>query len=521
MHRDSIALIMCVLFCFLFYNVSECFYFSLSITFFMMHKVRTIQLEVRIYLFFCCCCCCCCCFFTFHSIFLLLLLPSPSMPASSATMSLADFQREIDGLAPGRYTLERTIGAGSYGVVIRAVDRQDGNSLVAIKRVNKEIFDEVILAKRILREIKLLAHFDDENIIGLKNVLTPQNEDHFEHFYIIMNIMETDLRQVLRSGQQLTEAHIQFFLYQALRALHIIHSAGVIHRDITPANILVNTNCDLKICDFGLAKEESDQGEYMTDYVTMRWYRAPELVMEDKKYSTQIDVWGLGCILGELLGSRPLFQGKDRVNQLDKIVDIIGTPSEADIDAVGSAAAQKYIKKKGMRPPPDWRARYPNASHAALDLLARMLVFNPNKRITVLEAMRHPFLADLHDTADDHIHYKLFAFNENEHKNIKDVKRAIYVESIRFHQQGPAGGEVVSSAVTAAPSVACSVSPAQPSPQPSNPSSPQPTAATANNNNNSNNNQPLSVTARGDGRSAQQTIEKDVPENENDKNFDR
>ncbi|KAG5469762.1 hypothetical protein CUR178_01901 [Leishmania enriettii] len=403
-----------------------------------------------------------------------------------ATKSLAELQEEVCRL-DDRYRLERIIGAGSYGIVIRARDTKSGNCLVAMKRVNKEIFDEVILAKRILREIKLLAHFNDDNIIGLRNILTPEDPENFEHFYIVMDIMETDLKQVLRSGQELTEAHIQFFIYQALRALHIIHSAGVIHRDITPANILVNTNCDLKICDFGLAKEENDQGEYMTDYVTMRWYRAPELVMEDKDYSTQIDVWGIGCILGELLGSRPLFQGKDRVNQLDKIIEVIGTPSDADICAVGSSAAQKYLKKKGHRPQPDWRQRYPKASAEALDLLRRMLVFNPKRRITVLQAMRHPFLEQLHDDADDNVSYTPFRFDEHEQKTILDVKHAIYDESIRFHKEHPSSTRATSmysafnTASVAAPSVA----------------------------------------TEGEGRSAQQTIEKNVLESTADGNFDR
>ncbi|CAM40695.1 putative mitogen activated protein kinase [Leishmania braziliensis MHOM/BR/75/M2904] len=403
-----------------------------------------------------------------------------------ATKSLAELQAEVCRL-DDRYRLERIIGAGSYGIVIRARDIKSDNCLVAIKRVNKEIFDEVVLAKRILREIKLLAHFNDENIIGLRNILTPEDPENFEHFYIVMDIMETDLKQVLRSGQELTEAHIQFFIYQVLRALHIIHSAGVIHRDITPANILVNTNCDLKICDFGLAKEENDQGEYMTDYVTMRWYRAPELVMEGKDYSVQIDVWGIGCILGELLGSRPLFQGKDRVNQLDKIVDLIGTPSDEDISSVGSAAAQKYLKKKGYRPRPDWRQRYPNASVQALDLLRRMLVFNPKQRITVLQAMRHPFLDQLHDDADDSITYTPFHFDEQKQKTVLDVKRAIYEESVKFHKAHQSSMQTTS----------------------------------MNNTFNSISMPAPSVATEGEGRSAQQTIEKDIPESTTDGNFDR
>lgn len=346
-----------------------------------------------------------------------------------------DFQDELDAL-DNRYIVEKIIGSGSYGVVLRARDKSNDNSLVAIKRVNKEIFEEVILAKRILREIKLLEHFHDDNVIGLRNILTPKSEN-FDSFYIVMDIMETDLKQVIRSGQKLTDAHVQFFIYQALRALRVIHKAGVIHRDVTPANILVNTNCDLKICDFGLAKEEADDGADMTDYVTMRWYRAPELVMEHKNYTAQIDVWGIGCIMGELLGSKPMCTGKDRVNQLDKIIDLIGTPSEQDLCTIGSSAAQKYLRKKTPRPPIDFVAKFPQASPEAIDLLRGMLQFHPDKRITVSAAMRHPYLAQLYDESDEKVDVPLFSFDESHLTTIPQVKKAIYDVSVAFHKANP------------------------------------------------------------------------------------
>jgi len=354
---------------------------------------------------------------------------------ANAPRNVVDLQRELNELET-RYEVEKVIGQGSYGVVMRARDRLDNGCLVAIKRVNKEIFDEVILAKRILREIKLLAHFHDVNIIGLRNILTPKTP-HFNSFWLVMDIMDTDLKSVFKSGQVLGNEHIQFFLYQALRALKVIHNAGVVHRDITPANILVNTNCDLKICDFGLAKEENDEGQDMTDYVTMRWYRAPELVMEDKKYDGKIDVWGIGAILGELFGSKPLCQGKDRVNQLDKIIDVVGKPSEDEIKSLGSAAAQKYLMKKSDRPSVDWKAKYPAVSDLGLDLLKKMMTFDPKRRIGVDEAMRHPYLASLYDEADEKVDVKKFDFNEHIHKTVDDVKKAIYEESIGFHIRHP------------------------------------------------------------------------------------
>jgi mitogen-activated protein kinase 1/3 len=355
------------------------------------------------------------------------------MPAP--TRSIEELQVEVSALDP-RYKLEKILGSGSYGVVARARDTADNNKLVAIKRVNKEIFEETILAKRILREIKLLIHFRDDNIVRIRNLLTPKSAN-FDSFFIVMDLMDTDVKQVLRSGQKLTDAHIQFFLYQALRGLRVIHTCGVIHRDITPANILVNTNCDLKMCDFGLAKEESEEGEDMTDYVTMRWYRAPELVMEHKAYNGQIDMWGLGLIFGEFLGTKPMCQGKDRVNQLDKIIDVTGTPCEADIASLGSAAAQKYLRKKTQRPPMNLKEKFPNASADALDLLSKMLQFHPDKRISVAAAMKHPYLAPLYDEADEKVNLPPFTFDENKHRSALEVKKAIMEESIQFHRQHP------------------------------------------------------------------------------------
>jgi mitogen-activated protein kinase 1/3 len=351
----------------------------------------------------------------------------------SAPRNITELQAEVDKLDP-RYRLEKVIGNGSYGMVIRAKDTTD-NCLVAVKRINSEIFGEAILAMRILREIRLLAHFHDDNIVGMRNILTPPSED-FTEFYLVMDMMETDLKQVFKSSQKLTDAHIQFFLYQALRALKVIHTAGVIHRDITPANILVNTNCDLKICDFGLAKEECDDGE-QTDYVTMRWYRAPELVMEHRHYDGQVDVWGIGCILGELLGSKPMFPGKDRVNQLDKIIDVTGTPTDEEISSLGSLAAQKYVKKKSGRAPMNLPEKFPHANPQAVDLLGRLLKFHPAARVTVDAALAHPYLAELRDESDDNMSIPVFTFNEGDYKTIRDIKRAIVQESISFHRRFP------------------------------------------------------------------------------------
>eukprot|EP01059_Diplonema_ambulator_P011753 TRINITY_DN2178_c3_g2_i1.p1 TRINITY_DN2178_c3_g2~~TRINITY_DN2178_c3_g2_i1.p1 ORF type:complete len:406 (+),score=133.08 TRINITY_DN2178_c3_g2_i1:28-1218(+) len=351
---------------------------------------------------------------------------------------LPTLQKELTELDP-RYKLEKVIGAGSYGVVLKAkelIGKEE--EPCAVKKVSKEIFGDMILAKRILREIKLLGHFHNDNIVALRNLITPTTRE-FKEFFIVMDLMETDLKSVFKSGQKMTNAHVQYFLYQILRALKHIHAAGVIHRDITPANILVNINCDLKICDFGLARDEpKEDDQYLTDYVTMRWYRAPELVMESKTYTGAVDMWGVGAIMSEMFGSKPLFPGKDRVNQLDKILDVIGTPPDNEIKSVGSEAAQRYVKKKGVKKAIDFVARFPNADPVGIALMTKMLAFHPAKRITVEKALEHPYLTELHDEEDEDVSgVRLFDFDDSAFKSAADVKAAIYEETLAFHRRNP------------------------------------------------------------------------------------
>lgn len=256
-----------------------------------------------------------------------------------------------------------------------------------------------------------------------------------------MDLMETDLKSVFKSGQKMTNAHVQYFLYQMLRAMKFIHVAQVIHRDLTPANILVNINCDLKICDFGLARDApGDDEQYMTDYVTMRWYRAPELVMESKVYTSAVDIWGIGSIMWEMFGGgKPLFPGKDRVNQLDKIIDIIGTPPDGELKEVGSEAAQRYIKKKSNKTRYDFAARLPGTDKQGIDLMNLMLVFHPVKRLMADKGLEHPYLSELHDPEDeDTSDVKPFDCDyEKKMSSLADVKKAIYDECVSFHERFP------------------------------------------------------------------------------------
>ena len=224
-----------------------------------------------------------------------------------------------------KYSLIRVIGSGAYGVVISSLDSST-QTKVAIKMVPRAFHDEVD-AKRILREIKLLKHFRHENIVGITDMMPPlaRNVEDFHDVYICNELMETDLHRIIYSKQPLTIDHAQYFLYQILRALKYIHSANVLHRDLKPSNLLVNSNCDLKVCDFGLARgvlsDEEMAGKprnalLLTEYVVTRWYRAPEIMLACHEYAKPVDVWSVGCIFAELLGRKPYFPGDDYIDQV-------------------------------------------------------------------------------------------------------------------------------------------------------------------------------------------------------------
>jgi len=301
-----------------------------------------------------------------------------------------------------RYVGLKPIGSGSYGMVASATDTVTGQK-VAIKKIS-DMFADLVDAKRILREIKLLRHLDaHENVIAIRDITTmPPDTTDFSDLYIITDLMESDLDRIISSNQPLTEQHFQYFIYQILRGLKYIHSANVLHRDMKPSNLLVNANCDLAICDFGLARGvEVEFFDDLTEYVVTRWYRAPELLAECHNYGRTVDVWALGCIFAELMYRKPFFQGRDPTHQLHVICRVIGTPTEGEMGFITHAAAKRAIREMGHWPKQSLRKYFPTCSTAALDLISRMLVFNPDDRITVDEALAHPYLAQLHNQCDE------------------------------------------------------------------------------------------------------------------------
>ncbi|ORY27862.1 Pkinase-domain-containing protein [Rhizoclosmatium globosum] len=338
--------------------------------------------------------------------------------------------------------MQRDLGQGAYGVVCAAKNLQTGQD-VAIKKVLK-VFEKSILAKRALREIKLLKHFNGhENITGLLD-MDISDVNNFNEIYLVQDLMEADLHQIIRSEQPLTDAHYQYFIYQICRGLKYIHSANVLHRDLKPGNLLVNADCELKICDFGLARglANTDDAGFMTEYVATRWYRAPEIMLSFRSYTKAIDMWSIGCIFAELLGGKPLFKGRDYVDQLNQILNILGTPDDATLRRIGSERAQLYIRSLRRTQKVPWTHLFPRASPVALDLLERLLTFDPAARITVEEALAHPYLEAYHDASDEPSHPHPFDFSFETMETIEEMKRGIAEEVVEYKRQRDAGGVV-------------------------------------------------------------------------------
>jgi serine/threonine protein kinase len=282
----------------------------------------------------------------------------------------------------------------------------------------------------------------------------PPGVRDFEDIYIVQDLMETDLDRVINSRQGLSIDHVRFFVYQLLRGLKYLHSANVLHRDLKPSNLLVNANCDLKICDFGLARvvEEELSGN-LTEYVVTRWYRAPEILLATTDYTTAIDVWSVGCIFAELLAREPVFPGQDSVSQLKLIFERLGKPENSELDFIPSERTRRFVNSLKNSHASSMAELFPKyrAETDALDLLAKLLIFHPAKRITVNQALAHPFMATLHNEETETVADFTYSFPfDNEDLSSERVQELIWAELREMHPDMPTTCRVTSAAAAQA-----------------------------------------------------------------------
>lgn len=343
-----------------------------------------------------------------------------------------------------RYQHLRPIGSGAQGIVCAAIDNQTDTN-VAIKKLSRP-FQNVTHAKRAYREFVLMKLVNHKNIIGLLNAFTPQKSlETFQDVYLVMELMDANLSQVIQ--MDLDHERMSYLLYQMLCGIKHLHSAGIIHRDLKPSNIVVKSDCSLKILDFGLART-AGSGFMMTPYVVTRYYRAPEVIL-GMGYKANVDIWSVGCIMAELIRASVMFPGTDHIDQWNKIIEHLGTPKR-EFMARLQTTVRNYVENRPRYVGMDFERLFPDllfppdsTEHAGLrasvarDLLSKMLVIDPDRRISVDEALNHPYIHVWYDEAEvngpapgpyDH------AVDEREH-SVEEWKTLIYNEVMEYEHR--------------------------------------------------------------------------------------
>lgn len=329
--------------------------------------------------------------------------------------------------ASSRYTIQNPVGIGAYGQVVSAFDNKT-ECKVAIKKLARP-FQTAIHAKRTYRELRMLKHMDHENVIYLIDCFTPTvTLQDFQDVYLVTPLMGADLNNILKT-QQLSDDHVQFLIYQILRGLKYIHSAGILHRDLKPSNIAVNEDCELKILDFGLARHTDEE---MTGYVATRWYRAPEIMLNWMHYNQTVDIWSVGCIMAEMLVRKPLFPGTDHIDQLTRILQLVGTPDEDLMSQIKSNDARLFIRSLKPMPKRDFKEVFHGANPLAISLMEKMLDLNANTRMNATQALAHEYLLQYADPSDEPVSERYDQSFEDLDLSIDEWKNLVYKEIENF-----------------------------------------------------------------------------------------
>ncbi|KAI0778091.1 Pkinase-domain-containing protein [Trametes elegans] len=295
-------------------------------------------------------------------------------------------------LLPSRsvYCYERlnAIEEGSYGVVFRARDKETGD-IVALKKLklDEEKHGFPITA---LREINALMVCKHENVVGIREVVVG---DTLTQVFIVMDFIEHDLKTLLSvMPSPFLQSEVKTLMLQLLSAVAHCHERWILHRDLKTSNLLMNNRGTIKVADFGLARRYGDPVGVggLTQLVVTLWYRAPEILMGTTTYSTAVDMWSVGCIFAELLLNEPLFQAKGEIEMISMIFKLLGPPTSQDWPEYNSLPLAKTITLPAPHPP-QLRQKLPHITNAGLDLMLRLLAYDPDRRITAEEALKHPY----------------------------------------------------------------------------------------------------------------------------------
>jgi len=345
---------------------------------------------------------------------------------------------DIDAHILARYDIQQKLGKGAYGIVWKIRDKENGQTL-ALKKIFGA-FQNSTDAQRTFREIIFLLELvDHENIITLLDVFRADND---KDIYLVFEFMETDLHAVIRANI-LEDIHKRFIIYQLLKAIKYMHSAKVVHRDIKPSNLLLNSECLVKVADFGLARsinstanKDEKTTQILTDYVATRWYRAPEILLGSTNYTEGVDMWSVGCILGELIGGKPMFPGASTTNQIDRIIEVIGRPTKDDINDIQSEfAAQLLDNLLEPQNPRSLESMYPMADSDAIDMMRQLLTFSPVKRMTAVQALAHPYVAQFHVPEEEIDCQKkiVISIDDNKKLSVSAYRDELYTSIIKVN----------------------------------------------------------------------------------------
>lgn len=281
------------------------------------------------------------------------------------------------------------LGEGTYATVYKGRNRTTGQ-LVALKEINLD--SEEGTPSTAIREISLMKELKHENIVTLYDVIHTENK-----LNLVFEYMDKDLKKFMDTNGNkgaLETKQVKWFMYQLLRGILFCHDSRVLHRDLKPQNLLINAKGQLKLADFGLARAFGIPVNTFSNEVVTLWYRAPDVLLGSRTYSTSIDIWSAGCILAEMFTGRPLFPGSSNDDQLQHIFKLMGTPNESTWPNI--SALPNYRSNFQVYAPQDLRVIIPQIDNVALDLLLSLLQLKPENRITARQSLEHPWFAEYH-----------------------------------------------------------------------------------------------------------------------------